>query len=164
LTNSKGYFIPYGNIWRYYEKILPVWVSVCWDLVQRFCGRGDKLETDDETPLLRLNESMTWLNEFKAFALKGSMIDLAIGVVIGAAFGRIVNSLVNDIIMPPIGLLIGGVNFKDLAITLKDGDPPVQIRWGLFINNLIDFAIIAICIFFVIKFMNRLLKLNISEK
>lgn len=110
---------------------------------------------------------MSWMQEFKAFAMKGSMIDLAIGVIIGAAFGRVVSSLVNDILMPPLGMLIGGVDFSDLAITLKAATadtPAVQIKWGLFVNNLINFLIIAFTIFVVIKFMNKWLKLNISPE
>jgi len=108
---------------------------------------------------------MTWFQEFKAFALKGNMIDLAIGVIIGAAFGKVVSSLVNDILMPPLGMLIGGVDFSDLAITLKPavGDTPaVQIKWGLFVNTLINFAIVAFTIFVVIKFMNKMFKLKIT--
>lgn len=110
---------------------------------------------------------MGWLQEFKAFAMKGNMIDLAIAVVIGAAFGKVVTSLVNDIIMPPLGYLIGGVDFSSLAITLKPGSgniPPVEIKWGLFVNNIINFMIIAFTIFVVIKFMNRAFKLKLSGK
>ena len=101
---------------------------------------------------------MSWLQEFKAFAMKGNMIDLAIGVIIGAAFGKVVSSLVNDILMPPLGVLIGGVDFSNLAITLKPavGDQPsVEIKWGLFVNNVINFLIVAFTIFMVIKFMNN---------
>jgi large conductance mechanosensitive channel len=96
--------------------------------------------------------------EFKEFAMKGNVIDLAVGVVIGAAFGKIVNSLVNDVIMPPIGLAIGGVDFKDLAVRLGT-DPagqPVLFKYGLFIQTIFEFAIIALALFVMIKGINRL--------
>jgi large conductance mechanosensitive channel len=100
------------------------------------------------------------LKEFRDFALKGSVVDLAIGVVIGAAFGSIVTSLVNDIIMPPIGWLTGGIDFSKLAITLPPApfvdpsEPPVGIAYGRFLNALISFALIAWALFFVVKAMN----------
>ncbi len=93
---------------------------------------------------------MGLLKEFKSFAMKGNVIDLAVGIIIGAAFGKIVSSLVNDIIMPPIGLLVGGIDFKDLAITLSS-NPAVVIKYGAFINTLIDFIIVAFAIFMMIK-------------
>ena len=103
---------------------------------------------------------MSFIQEFKAFAMRGSVVDLAIGVIIGAAFGRIVNSFVNDIIMPPIGVILGGVDFSDLALTIHEATPthPVVLwRYGSFINTVVDFAIIAFVIFMVIKAMNKLL-------
>jgi large conductance mechanosensitive channel len=102
---------------------------------------------------------MSFFQEFKTFAIKGNMVDLAIGVIIGAAFGKVVSSFVGDVIMPPIGLLLGGVNFSDLAITLKDATathPAVKMAYGTFLNTLIDFLIIAFTVFIVIKVMNRL--------
>lgn len=102
---------------------------------------------------------MSFIQEFKKFAMRGSVVDLAIGVIIGAAFGKIVNSLVNDILMPPIGALLGGVDFSNLAVTLysaSGAQPAVQIRYGAFINTVVDFAIIAFVIFSVVKAMNRL--------
>jgi len=102
---------------------------------------------------------MSMLTEFKEFAVKGNMVDMAVGIIIGGAFGKIISSLVNDVIMPPLGLLIGGVDFSDLAVVLKQagqGAEEVTLRYGLFINNLIDFLIIALAIFMVIKAMNRL--------
>ncbi len=99
------------------------------------------------------------LKEFKEFAIKGNMIDMAVGIIIGASFGKIVTSLVNDIIMPPLGLLLGGVNFSDKTIILKatDGDSPaVSLNYGILINNIIDFLIVALAIFFVIRWLNRL--------
>ncbi len=97
--------------------------------------------------------------EFKDFAIKGNAIDMAVGIIIGIAFGKIVNSLVNDIIMPPIGMLIGGVDFSDLYIILKkatETEEVVAIYYGAFINTLIDFTIIALSIFLVIKVVSIL--------
>jgi large conductance mechanosensitive channel len=100
---------------------------------------------------------MKILNEFKAFAMKGSVMDMAVGIIIGAAFGKIVTSLLNDVIMPPLGLLIGGVNFTDLKISLKgavEGKPPVTINYGNFLQIIFDFLIVATTIFLVVKAMN----------
>jgi len=100
---------------------------------------------------------MKIIQEFKTFAVKGNMIDMAVGIIIGGAFGKIVTSLVNDIIMPPIGLLIGGVNFTDLSIKLKEAvgeAPAVTWNYGNFIQVSIDFLIVAFAIFMVIKVMN----------
>jgi large conductance mechanosensitive channel len=102
---------------------------------------------------------MKFIDEFKSFALKGNVMDMAVGIIIGGAFGKIVSSIVNDVIMPPIGLLIGGVNFTDLKIVMKDavGDvPAVTINYGNFLQVTFDFLIIAFAIFMVIKFMNNL--------
>ena len=99
------------------------------------------------------------MSEFKAFAIKGNVVDLAVGIIIGAAFGKIVSSFVGDVIMPPIGLLIGGVDFSDLAITLKaaSGDiPAVLLSYGKFIQSLIDFIIVAFAIFMAVKVINRM--------
>lgn len=90
-------------------------------------------------------------NEFKEFISKGNVVDMAVGVVIGSAFGKIVTSLVDDIIMPLVGLIIGGIDFSSLAFKVKDA----TISYGLFIQNIIDFLIIAICIFSVIKIINK---------
>lgn len=101
---------------------------------------------------------MSIVSEFKTFAMRGNVVDLAIGVIIGAAFGKIVTSLVNDVVMPPIGLLMGGVDFSDKVIVLKEaqGDiPAVTLNYGIFINNVIDFLIVAFVIFMVIKQLNR---------
>lgn len=102
---------------------------------------------------------MSFLQEFKTFALKGNVVDMAVGVIIGGAFGKIVSSLVNDVIMPPIGMLIGNVDFSDLALTLRaaSGDTPaVTVNYGMFVNNVINFTIVAFAIFVVIKQLNRL--------
>ncbi|HEU4670147.1 MAG TPA: large-conductance mechanosensitive channel protein MscL [Dyella sp.] len=107
---------------------------------------------------------MGMMKEFKEFAMRGNVIDLAVGVVIGGAFGKIVTSLVNDVIMPPIGLLTGGVDFSDLKVVLKPADnsdpahkiAEVAINYGTFINTLIQFVIIAFAIFMVVKAINRL--------
>jgi large conductance mechanosensitive channel len=91
-------------------------------------------------------------NEFKKFAMKGNVLDLAVGVVIGTAFGKIVSSLVDDIIMPLVGLLGGGVDFSDLSITINDA----EVKYGLFIQNIVDFLIIAFSIFLFVRVINRL--------
>jgi len=99
--------------------------------------------------------------EFKNFAIKGNVIDMAIGIVIGTAFGKIVSSFVSDIIMPPIGVLTGGVDFSNLTVTLKEaseGAEAVTLNYGAFINTTLDFIIIAFVIFIVIKQINRFKK------
>lgn len=98
------------------------------------------------------------LQEFRDFAVKGNAVDMAVGIIVGAAFGKIVTSLVNDIIMPPIGILLGNVDFSNLAITLKeqtDTAAAVTINYGVFVNNIIDFLIVGFAIFLVIKQINR---------
>lgn len=113
---------------------------------------------------------MAMLEEFKKFAMRGNVVDMAVGIIIGGAFGTIVKSLVDDVIMPPIGLLLGGVDFSDLFITLKEGATAgpyatvaaageagaVTLNLGLFINNLISFTIVAFAVFMLIKGMNSL--------
>ena len=108
---------------------------------------------------------MSLLSEFKTFAMRGNVVDLAVGVVIGAAFGKIVAAMVDGLIMPVVGLLVGGVNFKDLAIVLKDAQlaadgtvaaAAVTLNYGAFLQTVFDFTIIAFAIFMVIKAMNRL--------
>jgi large conductance mechanosensitive channel len=102
---------------------------------------------------------MSIVSEFKAFAMKGNVVDMAVGIIIGAAFGKIVTSFVGDVIMPPIGLLIGGVDFTDLAITLKaaEGDlPAVVLSYGKFIQTILDFIIVAFAIFMGVKAINKL--------
>ena len=106
------------------------------------------------------------IDEFKTFALKGNVVDMAIGIIIGAAFGKIVTSLVNDIIMPPIGLLIGGVDFTDLKIVLKGASvddagkavSAVTLNYGSFLQTTIDFLIVAFAIFLLIKAMNNMMR------
>ncbi len=115
---------------------------------------------------------MSIVKEFKEFALRGNVVDLAVGVIIGGAFGKIVASLVNDIIMPPIGVLLGGVDFKDLKVTIKDAVPAVMdgetlvsaakdavtLNYGAFVQTVVDFTIVALCIFLLVKGMNKLKK------
>ncbi|MEW6196044.1 MAG: large-conductance mechanosensitive channel protein MscL [Bacteroidota bacterium] len=104
---------------------------------------------------------MKFFQEFKSFAMKGNVVDMAVGIIIGAAFGKIVTSLVNDILMPPIGLLVGGIDFSSLATTIKQAaetSPAVVIKYGVFINTVIDFIIVAWAIFIVVKAMNTLKK------
>jgi len=110
------------------------------------------------------------LNEFKEFAAKGNMLDMAVGIVIGAAFATIIGSLVNDIVMPPIGLALGGVDFAEIFQVLRDGDPAgpyatlaaakeagaVTMNWGIFINSLLTFLIVAFALFMVIKGFNKM--------
>jgi large conductance mechanosensitive channel len=99
------------------------------------------------------------LKEFKEFIMRGNVVDMAVGIIIGAAFGAIVTSLVNDVIMPPIGMLLGNVDFADLVIVLKEAtaeDPAVTINYGAFINSVITFLIVAFVIFLLIRNINRL--------
>ena len=102
---------------------------------------------------------MKWLQEFKTFAVRGNVVDMAVGIVIGAAFGKIVSSFVADVIMPPIGLLIGGVDFSKLVITIKkatETTAAVTLNYGNFIQTVIDFVIIAFAIFMLVKAINTL--------
>jgi large conductance mechanosensitive channel len=109
---------------------------------------------------------MGMLKEFKDFAMKGNVVDLAVAVIIGGAFGKIVTSFVNDILMPPLGLLLGGMDFKELKLILKagvDGAAPVTWNYGMFIQNIIDFIIIAFAIFMMIKAMTSVKKNKAEE-
>ena len=109
---------------------------------------------------------MGMIKEFKEFAMRGNVVDMAVGIIIGAAFGKIISSLVNDIIMPPIGLLLGNLDFSELAITLKDKTEAagaVTIKYGLFINTVLDFVIVAFAIFMMIKQLNRFKKAEVAE-
>ena len=114
---------------------------------------------------------MPILKEFKDFAMKGNVVDMAVGIIVGAAFGKIVSSLVADVVMPPLGLLLGGMEFKDLAWTLQAAAPAVEatatapavaekaevvMRYGQFIQTVVDFMIVALTIFVVVKVMNRM--------
>lgn len=107
-----------------------------------------------------------FLTEFKEFAMKGNVVDMAVGVIIGGAFGKIVSSLVNDVVMPLVGLATGGLDFKEHKLILKDAvmngeeivTPEVAMTWGVFVQNIVDFLIVAFCIFVAIRFMNRFKK------
>ena len=110
---------------------------------------------------------MGFLKEFKEFAVKGNVMDMAVGVIIGGAFGKIVTSVVNDIIMPPIGLLVGGVDFSDMKLTMKKAvldaagevvSPAVTWNYGAFIQQVVDFTILAFCVFILVKLINSLNK------
>jgi len=104
---------------------------------------------------------MSMVKEFRDFAMRGNVVDMAVGIVIGAAFGKIVTSFVNDVLMPPIGIALGGVDFSDLAMTLKEasGDvAAVTLNYGSFIQTVVDFIIIAFAIFMVVKAMNSMKK------
>ena len=102
---------------------------------------------------------MGMIKEFKEFAMRGNVVDMSVGIVIGASFGKIVTSLVNDMIMPPIGMLLDNINFSSLAWILQEktaDTKAVSIQYGLFINNILDFLIVAFCIFLVVKAMNAM--------
>ena len=112
---------------------------------------------------------MGFIKEFKEFAMRGNVLDMAVGVIIGGAFGKIVSSLVNDIIMPPIGWLIGGIKFTDLTAKLPvnpltPDEDPVTINYGQFIQTTLDFIIVAFCIFLLIKAINKLTNLRKKEE
>lgn len=106
------------------------------------------------------------VSEFKTFAMRGNVMDMAVGIIIGGAFGKIIASFVNDVLMPPLGLLIGGVDFGDLKFTMKEAvlngadviSPAVTLNYGMFVNSVIDFIIIAFAIFMMIKAMNKMKK------
>lgn len=107
---------------------------------------------------------MSWTKEFREFAVKGNAIDMAVGIIIGAAFGKIITSLVNDVVMPPIGMLLGGTDFSALKIVLKEEkidqatkavlEAGAALQYGKFINTVLDFTIVALCLFLAVKFMN----------
>ncbi|MBL7904846.1 MAG: large-conductance mechanosensitive channel protein MscL [Bacteroidales bacterium] len=109
---------------------------------------------------------MKLVDEFKAFAMRGNVVDMAVGIIIGGAFGKIISSFVGDVLMPPLGLLLGGIDFKDMSVTLKDAvmngaevvTPAVSLNYGMFIQNVVDFLIIAFAIFMAIKAMNSMKK------
>ncbi len=106
---------------------------------------------------------MSMLNEFKEFASKGNVVDMAVGVVLGSAFGKIVTSVVNDVIMPPIGLLLGGTDFSNLAVTLKAAEgtaPAVMLNYGRFVQTIVDFTIVAWAVFLLVKGVNSLRRLQ----
>ena len=110
---------------------------------------------------------MKLLDEFKAFIQRGNVIDMAVGIIVGASFQKIVDVLVKNILMPPIGVLLGGVDFSDLRIVIKKGQqgmPNVTIDYGMFFNTLVDFAIISFAIFMLIKVMNRFYKTDPKQK
>lgn len=104
---------------------------------------------------------MSMVSEFKQFAMRGNVVDMAVGIVMGGAFGKIVSSFVADVLMPPIGIILGGVDFRDLAVTLQaatEGSEAVMLRYGVFVQTVVDFLIIAFAIFLVVKAMNAVKK------
>ena len=108
---------------------------------------------------------MSMLTEFKSFAMRGNVVDMAVGIVIGGAFGKIVSSFVADVLMPPLGLMLGGMNFSALAVTLKDaaeGADAVLLKYGVFVQSIVDFVIIAFAIFLVVKAMNSMKKEEVA--
>lgn len=118
-----------------------------------------------------MKQGVKFFDEFKAFAMRGNMIDMAVGIIVGGAFGKIISSLVGAVLMPPLGLLIGGVNFSDLKITLKHAavdaagvvQPAVTINYGEFLLTLIDFVIIAFTIFLLVKLLSNIQKKKAAE-
>jgi large conductance mechanosensitive channel len=109
---------------------------------------------------------MGMLKEFRDFAVRGNVVDMAVGIIIGAAFGKITTSLVNDVMMPPLGMMLGGVDFSDKAIVLRaasGADPGIAVKYGIFINTLIDFAIVALAVFLLVKAINSLRKEQAAE-
>ena len=129
----------------------------------------DKRGASRDDPALNFNNekgksNMSIAKEFQEFAVKGNMIDMAVGIIIGGAFGKIVTSLVNDVIMPPLGMLLGKVDFKDLAITLKAAavdaagveTAAVKLNYGMFVQNVVDFLIVALAVFAMVKVINGL--------
>jgi len=115
---------------------------------------------------------MGFIKEFKEFAVKGNAVDMAVGIITGAAFGKIVTSLVNDVIMPPIGVILGGVDFADLQIILKPAkldpvsqtiiQPAVALRYGAFVNNVLDFILVALCLFMLVKITNKVRTIGLT--
>ena len=102
---------------------------------------------------------MSVVKEFKEFAMRGNVLDLAIGIIIGGAFGKVVSSMVSDVLMPPIGVLIGGVDFSSFGLTLKeavDKTPAAVLKYGVFLNTIIDFTIVAFAVFLIVKAVNRM--------
>jgi large conductance mechanosensitive channel len=126
--------------------------------------------TDPRIEHLR-RRAMGLAQEFRDFAVKGNALDMAVGIIIGAAFNKIVTSLVSDIIMPPIGMLLGGVDFKNLELVLKQAGtsatgetiPAVAVRYGLFVNTCIDFLIVAFTVFMMVKMVNRLSRMRLNS-
>lgn len=109
---------------------------------------------------------MGFISELKEFAAKGNAVDMAVGILVGGAFTKIVNSIVSDLLMPPLGMAIGGVDFKDLKLVLKAAEgtaPEVAILWGKFVNNLIEFGIIVLAAFVVVKLMNKIISMRLSS-
>ncbi len=110
---------------------------------------------------------MSLLNEFKEFAVKGNVVDMAVGIIVGGAFGKIVSSFVADVVTPPLGVLLGGVNFTDLAIVLKEAQgevPAVALKYGAFLQTVFDFVIVAFAIFMAVKAMNTMKRLREKEE
>ena len=110
---------------------------------------------------------MSLLNEFKEFAVKGNVVDMAVGIIVGGAFGKIVSSFVADVVTPPLGLLLGGVNFTDLAIVLQEAQgeaPAVALKYGAFLQTVFDFVIVAFAIFMAVKAMNTMKRLREKEE
>jgi large conductance mechanosensitive channel len=129
-----------------------------WDMMSR---TGHFLLLFASQPFNSRENNMSMMKEFKDFAMRGNVMDMAIGIVIGGAFGKIVSSFVNDVLMPPLGMALGGVDFKDLAFVLQEASgevAAVTMNYGSFIQTVVDFIIIAFAIFMVVKAMNSMKK------
>ena len=114
---------------------------------------------DDATAAIAKVKKIPLVQEFSDFIARGNVIDLAVGVIIGGAFGKIVSSLVDDILMPILGVLLNGIDFSGLSLQVKDA----QINYGLFLQNVVDFLIVAICIFFIVKAVNKFMRANQTQ-
>ncbi len=106
---------------------------------------------------------MGFISEFKEFAMKGNVMDMAVGVIIGGAFGKIVSSLVDDILMPCVGMITGNVDFTNLAFQIGEGEGAAVLKYGMFIQNVVDFLIVAFCIFLMLKGINKLNRKKVEE-
>jgi large conductance mechanosensitive channel len=147
-----------------------VWLS----LGRGVCEAFAKPAAFRVTSIVAITEERIVFKEFKEFALRGSVLDMAVGIIIGAAFGKIITSLVNDVIMPPIGLILGNVNFNDLFVSLNRTHYPTlaaakaasapTINYGMFLNNVLDFTIVAFVMFMMIRWFNRLMPPPMVEK
>lgn len=136
-------------------------ISLAHDTIHSYFTGAETPSSFLSTITSRKGLSMSLVKEFKEFAMKGNVVDMAVGIIIGGAFGKIITSLVNDVIMPPIGMLLGGADFKGMLIPLKQSAPgvvDVAIKYGAFINTVIDFTMVAAAIFLLVKGMNTMRK------
>ncbi len=127
----------------------------------QFCKKNCNVKIAIKNSFITFNSyktTMGFIKEFKEFAMKGNVMDMAVGVIIGGAFGKIVSSLVDDVLMPLIGMVTGNINLADLEFVIGDGEGAAKLKYGMFCQNVLDFVIIAFCIFCMIKAMNKMKK------